>query len=238
MLGGYLGGVGYAKILTKIMDEFPRMLRSNAEQNATNNKTQLLSNPLFTTISGGTLGSGVTILAGQSGAYASAGVPAGWTVSRQSGGTGTATATIAVAANPDGPGNEVILNCTFNGANDGFQFKQDVASSADWDFGTVVEGMSNVAVDANASGLSGVYEYVQSAFAGGAQQMTVMDNWARGEVGQPGGYKLDMLTQPLTVPSNLGAKAWLTKHIKILASGAGQATVRIRTAGLRKRRAA
>ena len=224
-IGAQLAGVGYAQLLTSIMPALPRNFRSNAEQNSALNKTGLLLNPLFTTVSGGTVGTGIT-----------GPVPASWVASRGSGGSGSATATITTQANPEGFGNELVVACTFAGAADVIYIGQDVPN-ADWDIGTIVEGGSQIVVDSGSVNLAGVEEFLQNAWNSGSISNYAMDNYQRGEAGLQTGYKYDLLTQPLLCaqPVPNATKSWLTKRIQIKGAGAGSATVRIRTSQIRKR---
>lgn len=215
--GAYLAGVGYADLLKSIMPAFPRRQRSRAEAPATNNKTQMLSNPLFTSTTGGVAGTGI-----------SGDVPASWNVLRAGSGI---TATVSVATSPDGYGNEVIIAATATAAGSVY-LGQDVAA-ANWAAGDYFEGSARCVVDAGASGLAGPYLYAQAAFSGG--QETSMDLYQRGEIGPQGGYAVDLLSQPLLISSVLGSKSWLTYRLYLTFAGAGSATVRWSAAAMRKR---
>lgn len=228
-LGAQLAAPGYAALLMAIIPPFPRNIRCNAEQNSALNKTDLLLNPLFTTTSGGTIGAGIT---------ATSGVPLSWVTGRQ-GGSGNQTATLTTGPNPNGPGNEVIMACTFTAAGDGFFIGQDVPT-ADWAIGDVVESVSQAAVDAGSTGLAGTMEFLQNAWNSGAVSNYAYDNYQRGEIGLQTGYTHDYLTQPLVCsqPVLNATKSWLTKRTIIVGAAAGTATFRVRASQIRHRAAA
>lgn len=215
--GSWLAGSAYADLLKSIMPAFPRRQRSRSEAPATNNKTQMLSNPLFTSPTGGVAGTGV-----------SGDIPASWNVARAGSGI---TASVSVAASPDGFGNEVVIAATATAAGSVYLY-QDVSAS-NWALGDYFEGSARCIVDAGATGLAGPYLYTQAAFSGGSE--TSMDLYQRGEIGPQGGYSLDLLSQPLLISSVLGTKSWLTYRLYLTFAAAGSATVRWRTAAMRKR---
>lgn len=218
-LGGYLGGVAFSSLLQSIMPPRPHGTRSPVD--ATVSLTNLMSNSMFTTTSGGVLGGGNTgTLAGS------------WTGSR----TNTSSCAYSVGAAADGSGlTEQVMACTFAAAGDEINIHQD-ATLANWSQGDIVQASAEVVVDSGSSNLAGVCLYIQANGSGnGFAAMTAMDGYCTGlGAGPTTGYRTFLLTEKLVIP-NYATKTWLTCHVKAFASGVGSATVRVRRVQLRKR---
>jgi lysophospholipase L1-like esterase len=219
-LGAYNAGKLFAAALQAIMPPRPHGVRSAVEVPGTS-LINLLNNPMFTTVSGGTLSGGNT------------GTVAGsWTGNR----TGGSSGVFSVGTAGDGSGlYEQVMACTFAAAGEEVRIQQDV-NIANWSIGDILQASSEIAVDAGSSNLAGVYTYLQVNGSGnGFAAITSMDGYCVGAgAGSTEGYKLNHLTEKLVVP-NYTTKSWATMHVKAIAAGAGSATVRIRRAQIRKR---
>jgi hypothetical protein len=222
-LGAYLGGKAFAQVLIAIMPPRPHGFRS-AVENPTTSLINLTANPMFTGGSAGTVGAG---LSGQIGSS--------FVGSRSGGGTAVAS----VAASTDGSGLwEQILQCTFAAAGDEVNVHQDIPTTL-WNAGDILQSHAEVVVDAGSVNLSGAYLYLQAngTIGGSSVASTAMDGYVNGT--QHGatsteGFKLNYSTEKLIVP-NYDVKSWVTAHVKVVGSGAGSATVRVRRFGVRKR---
>lgn len=222
-LGAYLGGKAFAQVLTAIMPPRPHGFRS-AIENPTTSLVNLLVNPMFTGGTGGTAGAGFT-----------GNVAASFVGSR----TGAATCTASVALAGDGSGlMEQVLQCTFTAAGEEVNVHQDVPTTL-WFPGDVLQAHAEVAVDANSVNMCGAYLYLQAngTVAGQNVAITAMDGYVNGTqhgTNTTEAYKLNYSTEKLIVP-NYDVKSWVTAHVKVVSSGAGSATVRVRRFGVRKR---
>jgi hypothetical protein len=222
-LGAYLGGKAFAVVLTAIMPPRPHGFRSSVE-NPTTALVNLLVNPMFTGGTAGTVGAGLTGQIGTS-----------WVGSRAGGGTAVAS----VALSSDGSGLwEQVLQCTFAAAGDEVNVHQDIPTNL-WNGGDILQSHAEVVVDAGSVNLCGAYLYLQAngTVAGSNVAITAMDGYVNGT--QHGatsteGFKLNYSTEKLIVP-NYDVKSWVTAHVKVIGSGAGSATVRVRRFGVRKR---
>lgn len=221
-LGGYMVGKDFA---TYINANFPALSYLPGDVNEVNTlstRNQLV-NPLFVTATGGTLGAG-----------ASGTVPGSWTADR-SGGAGTQTVAVSVGTPADGsPGKETIMACTFAGAGDLIRLRQD-AVNANWNVGDIVEGMASVVVDAGATSLAGVFLDMQQNDGVITNDIRDLLPFNNSPIGTDG-CTLFLRTPPFVITGKSGAP-FLTMRLYAQGSGAGTATVRWRTAQIRKRNA-
>jgi hypothetical protein len=222
VLAGYNGGKAFAQVLTAIMPPRPHGVRSSTEIPA-NSSLYLTQNPMFTTATGGALGTGIT------------GTVAGfWSTQR----SGAATAVASVGTASDGSGlSEQIMQTTFTAAGEEMRVVQDVAIGL-WSPGDIVQGHAEVAVDAGSVNLASVMVYVQAngTIGGNGVAATAMDGYSGAGMGATTteAYKVNLSTEKLNVP-NYDVKSWITLHIKAIAAGAGSATFRVRRATAKKR---
>jgi hypothetical protein len=199
VLAGYNGGKAFAQILTAIMPPRPHGVRSSTEVPA-NSSLYLTQNPMFTTASGGSLGTGFT------------GTVAGsWATQR----SGSATGVASVGTASDGSGlSEQIMQATFTAAGEEVRLVQDVAIGL-WSPGDIVQGHAEVAVDAGSVNLASVMAYVQAngTIGGNGVAATAMDGYAGAGMGATTteAYKVNLSTEKLNVP-NYDVKSWITFH--------------------------
>jgi lysophospholipase L1-like esterase len=224
--GAYAAGVGLAALITQLYPVMPRELR-NVFEVAANGNIQVLTNPMFTTATGGVAGGGVT-----------GSVPLGWTVTRVSSlgnGGGTQTCAVSQGTPADGsPGSEVILAMTFAAAGDTFALVQDWPIAA-WGPGDIIQASGEIAID-DATGLAGAQLYLQANGSGnGLGARTTMDlSPIDSSQATTGALKISLLTEKLVVPAYT-TKTWVTQHFEFRASKAGTVTARIRRAAGKRR---
>jgi len=218
-LGAYIAGKAFALILQAIMPPRPHGIRALYESSV-NSLVNLLQNPMFTNMTGGILGTGVT---GQ--------VPGFWNASKPA----TGALAVSIADPADGsPGKEVVMAATFGAAGEEASLYQDTPN-ANWNVGDIIQGSVEVVVDAGSTALAGAYIYVQCNGTGNSfSSKTTMDLFPNTAVGTSEGYRVSQLTEKLVIP-NYTTKSWVTTRLKILGGAPGTATVRFRRAGLKKR---
>lgn len=222
-LGAYYAGVALANLISTFIPPLPLNYVDGADIPSANSLTQLMLNPLFTTTTGGSLTPGSGSITGNA--------PANWNVRVAA---GTAAMTLTYGANPNGPGNELIIAYTFNAAGDAIRVQQD-ATLANWSQGDIVQMCSEVSVDAGSTGLAGPYN--QLLANGDGSSLTAMDMLS--DTGH-GSWPSVALTLQLQTPKFV-VPAWATKGyltgypMWAIASGAGTGTIRVRSAALRKR---
>jgi hypothetical protein len=222
VLAGYNGGKAFAQVLMAIMPPRPHGVRSATEVPA-NSSTYLVNNPMFTTATGGGLGTGFT------------GTVAGlWSTQR----SGAATGVASVGTAADGSGlSEQIVQATFAAAGEEVRVVQDIAIGL-WNPGDILEAHAEVAVDAGSVNLASVMLYLQAngTIGGSAAPITAMDGYSAAGMGSTTteAYKVNLSTEKLIVP-NYDVKSWVTMHVKAIGSGAGSATFRVRRATAKKR---
>lgn len=219
----YLAGKQFSTLLQAIMPPRPHGVHAAHQDSSVNPTMHLVTNPMFTSQSGGTLGGG---MAGT--------VAGGWTVSHG----GTAVVTASVGAAGDGSGyNEQVMATTFSAALDEGRLQQDVAIG-NWNPGDILQASCEVVVDSGSSNLAGVCLYLQANGSGnGFSSVTSMDGYCMtsgwGAVTTEG-YKMYLQTEKLVVP-NYTTKSWVTTHLKVVGAGSGSATARVRRFNVRKR---
>jgi len=225
--GAYAAGVGFAALIQQLHPPQPRDLLNVFEVPSANSNINQLTNPMFFTATGGSVGAGVTGSA-----------PQGWTLNKGTSygtGSGAQTASISTGTPADGsPGKECIVAMTFTAPGDTFTLTQDWPI-ANWSPGDVVQAGGEVSID-NAAGLSAATLYLQAngtgnGFAGrSTMDLAAIDN----SQFATGALKLPLLSEKLTIP-NYTTKSWVTQHFEFKASAAGTVTARIRRAWGRRR---
>jgi lysophospholipase L1-like esterase len=224
LASAYLGGKAFATLLTAIMPPRPHGVQGSFEAPGIS-LTNLLTNPMFTTQSGGSAGTGNTGT-----------VCASWAGQR----SGSASGVFSVGTASDGSGlKEQIIQATFTAQGEEVRLVQDVVIT-NWSPGDIIQASAEVAVDAGSTNLAGVTCYVQANGSGspdGKTAVTAMDGYCAaagwGAVTTEA-YKVNLQTEKLPVPL-YSTKSWVTCHLKVVGAGAGSATVRVRRFGARKR---
>ncbi|MBR1173909.1 hypothetical protein JQ617_08085 [Bradyrhizobium sp. KB893862 SZCCT0404] len=224
LASAYTAGKAFAALLTAILPPRPHGVRG-AHEVPGNSLVNLLNNPMFTTQSGGSAGTGNTGT-----------VCGSWAGQR----SGSASGAYSVGTASDGSGlREQIIAATWTAQGEEVRLVQDVAIG-NWSPGDRVKLSAEVVVDAGATNLAGVTLYVQANGTGspdGKTAVTSMDGWcstAGWGVQTTEGYKVLLETEVLPIPAYT-TKSWLTTHLKVVGAGAGSATARVRRMQLRKR---
>lgn len=177
---------------------------------------QLVTNPNFNTVAGGTVGAGI-----------SGNVPAAW-IAVCSGG---ATATLTSQVDPTGNGNSVLAAITFTAAGETFRLHQSPSVNT-WNIGDNLEAAMAIDVTGNPTGLSGTYlELICSTDA----SKTARDCFAvsSNDLGPDIAYSAQLKTRPFTVTGT--TKAFLNTSGYVVASGAGSVNVTFKQGLIRKR---
>ncbi len=205
VLGGYQGGKLLAAALAA------RLPQRKAP--AVNN---ILVNPLFATLTGGSAQAGAT-----------GAIPSGWIAAR-SGGSGTQSVAVSSGTPADGSsGNEIILDCTFSAAGDVLSFKQDfAAASALWVSGDSFQPAVELVVDSGAVNLCTAYLYLIAAYDSTSSVSSDLET-TTSAIGPAEGYKVNLLGPRRTLPA-MTAKSYLSMQINVKAAGPGTARIRIR----------
>jgi lysophospholipase L1-like esterase len=172
VLGGYEGGKLLAAALTARLP--PR------KSAAVNN---ILVNPLFATLTGGTAQAGATGT-----------IPSGWIAVRNGGGSGTQTMAVSSGVPADGSaGNEIILDCTFGAVGDVLSFKQDFAAASTlWAQGDSFQPGVELVVDSGAVNLCTAYLYLIAAYDSASAISSDLETTTSG-LGPGEGYKANLL---------------------------------------------
>lgn len=222
-LGAFKWGKSLAPVVDRMTPARAGVLMQNRAETVANGRRQLIVNPMFSTATGGTLANGATGT-----------VPSGWTGRRQS---TSDTVAFSTQADPDGFGNNVVIDSTFTAAsvsNSNYaRLSQDVAL-AQFDAGDIVEAIVPFEVVGAPTGLRSVRLLCQcnTTPTGNQDSMDLFasDGWA----GPDEAYKGTLKTRPYVVPANT-AKSWLNLQIYVDASGAGTSKVVIKRAFIRRR---
>jgi len=225
-LAGFLGGKVLSSLLTSLYP--PRALlvdnviESPGSAGDTNSFCNIITNPLFSTTTGGTAGTGV-----------SGSVPGnGWDVSRL---TGTPTCAVSTGDPSDGsPGKELILAITSNADGDVIHLNKTLNTTY-WAIADVLTGRAEIVVDAGSVNLQGVFLDLTAVTdtSTTTSVRSLMPYTATSPIGTAETYKATLITEKLTVPGSV--KNSLAYSIRAAFGGAGSATVRIRRASVMKR---
>jgi lysophospholipase L1-like esterase len=221
--GAYAVGKELAKIIQIVSPPLPRSIASMAEVPNANSLVNLLSNPMFTTTTGGIVQTGITGT-----------MPASWGIQRDSGG-GTQTATVSTAAASDGTaGNELTINCTFAAAGDAFRVYQDI-TLANWSPGDILQAQADISADAGP--IAQIYQYLTAnGNDGAAISATTMSmvGISNAQITTEA-LKHSLITEKMTIPPMTVSKGFATMYLRIFGSAAGSATVRLRKVQVKKR---
>ncbi len=185
-------------------------------------RRQFVTNPLFVTPNGGTVGTG-----------ASGTIPAGFIGSA---GTG-ATATYTSQADPDGMGNNVVIDASFTAANAQVRLYQDVAP-ANLLPGDIVEGVAVVDILGTPSGLAALFlQFTQNTGAGGQGYDTfclygpALANYV--SIDKP--MRLTLRTRPHVMRAAVGSGPYAQLSVRALSGGAGGCQFVVRQMALKRR---
>lgn len=217
--GGYYHGKSLLSLINAVVP--PRYASVyNTFETPSQGRWQLLPNPLYVPSSGGSVGAGITGT-----------VPASCNVAR----SGAATATVSVAADPDGFGNNVSMACTFTAAGEIVRLGQDVAI-ANWSPGDVIEGGALVQVSAPVgfSGAAALLQVNGDSVSYDNAAVFPIDANASQKTGPDEGYTALLVTQPFTVPAMV-SKGWCTLHVRATAEMAGSVTLKVLRSFIRRR---
>jgi hypothetical protein len=230
MLGSFYVG----KLMAKVMPEIvPRVIPRNSVDgsNQRTNGMQLANNPLLTATSGsagiiqtgGALASGTTV------------IPFEWLFRRVTGDT-TTTFTLGVEPNPDGNGNDAVIDYNVTTAGGGVRMTQDLAGTGlpgdAWLPGTIVQGFGKITVMPGSTGLASAQTQIEmSGTLDGATvtQVThsLLNDLTHGVYPSTEGFSLDLATEPLLVPS-YSARAYLSfRALELVCATPGTGRVRV-----------
>jgi hypothetical protein len=216
-LCGYYQGVAFASWINSLIPPFESR-QSSVIENNTNTAYQLLLNPLFTTLTGGTKGGAGTVTGN---------VPASWEIDADTG----ITATVTSQNSADGVGKSITLACVASGA--GWVYLYQNISTALWSAGDIWQHSADVSVSAAASTN---YFYMAPVINTSAGQPNVYVNWSNDTFLGPGatGYLLHMLSLPYQIP--VGAtKNYAQWSLRIRFTAAGSATITVSRPSARQR---
>ncbi len=215
-IGSYYVGLAFKNFIANYIPTNSSQIYS-ASEISTNGNIQQLTNPLFLTT---TAVSGMTGISGT--------IPTGYVASR----TGSATATLSVAASPDGYGNALTFSGTFTAAGEVLEVHRD-ATLANISAGDVID--------------SGVHLVLNS---GSVNLATAALSTNFGTVSNPAGdlyntntsyalpsvaMDLTLRSVPFVIPSGITWASWQTKFV---ATGAGSFTALLNRPWMRRRFAA
>lgn len=220
--GSFVHGRVLAPVLASIVGPRPVAARAAIEVPSAGRR-QLLVNPLFTAATGGTLVGNATGT-----------VPNGWTA-RTGGGAAVAVST---RADPDGVGNNVILDLTFSAAGDEVQFVQDVAP-AQWRGGDIVRLAVVAELLEPTEAVSLITALAVNVIRNGTDQMQSVrvsdgDGLIIGATGIHQPAVLTLTGRPCQLLTPDGA-SYLSGQLRIRAATAGTARIAIRSFALRRR---
>lgn len=229
--GAYWHGKSLAALFDRLVPVRNTLSRGAIDAPA-NGRRQLLANHLFATAGGGTAGNGVT-----------GGVPTSWTAAM---GTNAGSATLSSVANPDGIGTGVQAAIDFTTAGS-FRLEQALGGTPGGQYhanlrpGDEVEGFALVEVVGAPPTLSAIHMEVSAASAGsggvGVTSLDMTEPATNADQGINDAAVLTLRTRPITLPAASGPYPYLFANIRVVAFGAGAATVIVRQAGVRRRSA-
>ncbi|MEH3041682.1 MAG: GDSL-type esterase/lipase family protein [Sphingomonas paucimobilis] len=191
-----------------------------------NGRRQLMLNPVFATATGGSIGTG-----------ASGTVPAGFGGVISGGG---ATATYGTQADPDGLGNNVVIDANFTAAGSQVRLFQDLPA-ANYQAGDVVQGVAVVDVVGNPTGLAALMlQFAQSTGAGGAvvEGYSLYGPVGSGQSGIDRPVRLTLQMRPFVLQPAVGSGPYLQLSVRAVAGGTGAAKIVVRQMALKRRDAA
>ena len=223
--GSYYAGVDFANWISSFVPNLYSAPYSSAEIQA-NGNVQQQPNPLFTTLTGGWAGTGIT-----------GNVPSGFT----SNCTGSTTCAITSQADPNGYGNNIILTCTFAANGDIIYFGASNTGVSNYTIpGDIVEGGCEAIVNSGSSNFGGIGLY-HTYYGTGSNYL-----WDMYPLGWGGGGALpnamptvamDFVLRSMPTPVVSGITG-LGFGMRIMAAGAGSAVVTIKRPWFRRRFAA
>ncbi len=216
--GHWYVGNAFATFIDSFIPPLPFSIYS-ANEVASNGNLQQVANPLFITTTGGTSGTGIT-----------GSTPASFT----SGRGGSATATISTAADANGFGNAVTFACTFTAQGEYINFEQGTTLGNYTIPGDIVDNGVTVSVASGSVNLGGVYlntnfGTIANPYADGFPIQGVSTPTALPSVAM---NNLFLHSVPLVMPAGVNWAFWA---LRIVAAGAGSATVTISRPWMRRR---
>ncbi len=214
--GAFMAGQAIADVLTPLIPAYSPLVTTRGEVFA-NGGVQFFSNPLFTTASGGTGGTGVTGT-----------IPSGITLIIIPTGWSCAVSTAAGAY-----GNDLVLALTSNAAGVA-QVQMDISSVES--VGDVMYANCEVTVDAASTNFQCASAFLESNRA--SVTNLAEDGYAdsANSFGPAEAKTLTLQTPELTIQA--GARGWLTGYLRAYFNGAGSATVRLRRFGVWRKQTA
>ena len=219
-LGGFNLGVAFGLWLGPKIAPFESRMTTLGEMVFANNPNALITNALFTTVSGGS-SSGAGAITGT--------VPASWAYNK-----GASAATATTVTTPAGShGNDLTLAITTTGA-DTTRLSQDAAAGpkAACVVGSILEFGVEVVVSAgtNLQGVNVAHEYND-----GTASYTFYDLFCQNSGAGNGPQAFTIQAQPIPATVGTTPSGWITSRLEFVFSGAGGATIVIRRAKFRKK---
>ncbi len=218
--GAYYLGKAFATWLSPLI--LPTEFRPAAqwESNA-NSAYQLITNPLFSTLTGGAKAGAGTVTGN---------VPASWTL------TPTLASTSVMVTNgsePNGFGNTITLAVTGSAAD---VINLDFSpSNANYNLGDILQASIDISV---AAGSSNAHVYLNGIYNTSAGAPNVFDLYNDGTNG-PGpnvAYTYSLQTLPIALPSGGGVtQGYVILRLSLVLTGAGNITVTLSRPSLRRR---
>jgi hypothetical protein len=215
VLGGKAAGRIFADFISGVMGfaTWSDVRNGHLSNVLGTNPRQLCNNTLFNTTSGGT----------RTGPPGTGNVPASWTLL---GGAGT-TVNLTYAADPDGYGNRLTLDCTFTGA-DLVRFRSATPSASAWTILDPLQWSFNMSVAAGSLNAYAYGNFQRSVNGGG----TTIDNYAGYAVSGLEPFPTDAyagVVQTRNTFTEAGdvSTSFLTPDIQIRGLAAGNITVTV-----------
>lgn len=224
--GASYAGESLATLLAMLIPPRAGVTINSRSALVANGRRQLMVNPVFATATGGTTGTG-----------ASGTVPAGFGGVVSGGG---ATATYGTQADPDGLGNNVVIDASFTAAGSQVRLFQDVPA-ANYLPGDVVQGVAVVEVVGNPTGLAALMlQFAQSTGAGGSvsEGYSLYGPVGAGQIGIDRPARLTMQTRPFVLQPVVGNGPYLQLSLRAVTAGTGGAKFVVRQMALKRRDAA
>lgn len=193
---------------------------ANISDSVSNGTGQLFRNPLFSTLTGGTTGSNITVSSGT--------VPANCSVSGSA--SAGLTVTITSTANAGGYGNDVTFAFTSTGAVSG---RVDMlVQTADWSLIDIVQGHVEMDVDSGGVNVTGINVDMYIQTDAGTKDWWAMYAGASGPASTAGDTGLVFRSPMASVLSGSTSKTDMKLRISVVFSAAGSQTITLRRAGV------
>ena len=222
-LGAYYQGKAFKAFIQSFVPPFEQACANVAEVSGTWSSALLL-NPLFQTLTGGTISGGIALSSGS--------VPANMTV------TGAATSSVAItsAPEPNGFGNTVTFTITGSAA-DTVMIQWNAPSSSLWSLTDIFQGGVTASVAAGSSNAAIMFCNQINTDKGTLEQYDMY--CARGGSttgsGPTEAYSYTLASAPSGVMAGSTSKGYLAPRLYVVLNAAGNATVTLSRAWFRKR---